>query len=131
MNDISYHDILETNRMKVAKPEDFQPLSETTLYILVSLAPAPLHGYAIAKKVRDLSEEQVVLSVSTLYTTLKRLLEDGWIERVGEEPEPDEAGRPRKTYALTERGQRILAAEKTRLRSLLAIVQKQTVGKGI
>jgi DNA-binding PadR family transcriptional regulator len=117
--------------MKVAKPEDFQSLSETTLYILVSLAPGPLHGYAVAKEVRTLSENQVVLSVSTLYTTLKRLLENGWIERVGKDPEPDDAGRPRKTYALTERGERILAAEKTRLRSLLAIVQKQTAGKEI
>ena len=115
--------------MKVAKSEDFEPLSETTLYILVSLAPAPLHGYAIAKEVRSLSENQVVLSVSTLYTTLKRLLENGWIERVGEAREPDEIGRPRKTYALTERGRRLLAAERTRLRSLLAMVQKLTVGK--
>ncbi len=113
--------------MKVAPPEEFEPLSETTLYILVSLASAPLHGYAIAKAVRLLSEEHVTLSVSTLYTTLKRLLENGWIERVGEDPEPDETGRPRKTYALTERGRRLLAAEKTRLRSLLAMVQKQTI----
>jgi PadR family transcriptional regulator, regulatory protein PadR len=117
--------------MKVAKPDDFQPLSEMTLYILVSLAPCPLHGYAIAKKVRALSEERVILSVSTLYTILKRLLEDGWIERVGEDAEPDESGHPRKTYALTECGQRILAAEKTRLHSLLAIVEKQTIGEGI
>jgi DNA-binding PadR family transcriptional regulator len=112
--------------MRTANSEDFQPLSETTLYILVSLAPGPLHGYAIAKEVRALSVDRVVLSVSTLYTTLKRLLENGWIERVGEVPEPDEAGCPRKTYALTERGQRLLAAEKTRLRSLLVMVQKQT-----
>jgi DNA-binding PadR family transcriptional regulator len=62
---------------------------------------------------------------------LKRLLEDGWIERVGEGPEPDDSGRPRKTYALTERGQRILAAEKLRLRSLLAVAQKQTAGEEI
>ena len=115
--------------MKTANSEDFQPLSEMTLYILVSLAPGPLHGYAIAKKVRRLSEDRVILSVSTLYTILKRLLEDGWIERVGEAAEPDESGRPRKTYALTERGQRSLAAEKTRLRTLLAIVQKQAVGE--
>jgi len=115
--------------MKTVYSEDFQPLSEMTLYILVSLAPGPLHGYAIAKKVRVLSEDRVILSVSTLYTILKRLLEDGWIERVGEAAEPDESGRPRKTYALTERGQRILAAEKTRLRSLLAIFQKQSLGE--
>jgi DNA-binding PadR family transcriptional regulator len=112
--------------METTTRNEFLPLSETTLYILVSLAPSPKHGYAIAKEVEALSENRVVLSVSTLYTTLKRLLEDGWIERVGEGPEPDESGRPRKTYALTERGRNILAAEKARLCSLLAVVQKQT-----
>jgi DNA-binding PadR family transcriptional regulator len=54
------------------------------------------------------------------------LLEAGWIERVGEAPELADSGHPRKTYALTERGQRLLDAEKTRLRSLLVMVQKQT-----
>ena len=117
--------------MDTTNSSDISPLSETTLYILVSLAPGPLHGYGIAKAVRALSENRVVLSVSTLYTTLKRLLENGWIERVGEKPEPDDAGHPRKTYVLTEHGQRILSAEKTRLRSLLAIVQKLTAGEEI
>jgi DNA-binding PadR family transcriptional regulator len=117
--------------MEATNSNDFIPLSETTLYILISLAPGPKHGYAIAKEVPALSENRVILSVSTLYTTLKRLLEDGWIERVCEDPEPDDSGRPRKTYALTERGQRILAAEKLRLRSLLAVVQKQTAGEEI
>jgi DNA-binding PadR family transcriptional regulator len=112
--------------METTKQNDYLPLSETTLYIIISLAPGPKHGYAIAKEVQALSENQVILSVSTLYTTLKRLLEDGWIERVGEEQEPDDSGRPRKTYTLTKRGKNILAAEKARLRSLLAIVQKQT-----
>jgi DNA-binding PadR family transcriptional regulator len=116
--------------MDTTDSNDFSPLSETTLYILVSLAPGPLHGYAIAKEVRALSENRVILSVSTLYTTLKRLLEAGWIERVGEAPELAGSGRPRKTYALTERGQRLLAAEKKRLLSLLAMVQKQTAGEG-
>ena len=115
--------------MKVAKPEDFQPLSETTLYILLSLAPGPLHGYAIAKEVRLLSENRVVLSVSTLYTTLKRLLEDGWIQRVGEDPDPDDGGRPRKVYSLTERGEFIIGVEKKRLRALLTLVQTRTVGE--
>jgi DNA-binding PadR family transcriptional regulator len=115
--------------MKTANPKEFLSLSETTLYILVSLAPGPLHGYAVAKEVQALSENRVILSVSTLYTTLKRLLEDGWIERVGEDPEPDASGRPRKVYTLTERGQRILRTEKKRLQSLLALVQTRTVGE--
>lgn len=94
------------------------PLTETTFLILLSLAPAPLHGYAIMKGVRDLSEGRVSLSTGTLYGALKRLLEDGWIERAGEEG-PDETGRPRKAYALTPLGRRILAAEVERLKGLV------------
>lgn len=117
--------------METKNPNNILPLTETTLYILVSLAQGPLHGYAIGKQVRALSENHIILSVSTLYTTLKRLLEDGWIERVGLDKEADTTGRPRKTYALTELGRSILAAEKLRLHLLLAVVQKQTAGKGI
>ena len=76
-----------------------------------------------------MSKNQVILSVSTLYTTLKRLLEDGWIERVGEGPDPDDGGRPRKVYTLTERGELIIGVEKKRLRALLALVQTRTVGE--
>jgi DNA-binding PadR family transcriptional regulator len=115
--------------MDTTNSSDISPLSETTLYILVSLAHGPLHGYAIAKEVQSLSKNRVILSVSTLYTTLKRLLEDDWIERVGENPEPNEVGRRRKVYTLTERGEFILGVEKKRLRSLLTLVQNRTMGE--
>jgi DNA-binding PadR family transcriptional regulator len=115
--------------MDTANSRDISPLSETTLYILVSLTQGPLHGYAIAKEVRALSKNHVILSVSTLYTTLKRLLEDGWIGRVGEDPDPDDGGRPRKVYTLTERGEFIIGVEKKRLRALLALIQSRTVGE--
>ena len=115
--------------MDIPNSNDHSPLSETTLYILVSLARGPLHGYAIAKEVKALSDERVILSVSTLYTSLKRLLEDGWIERVGEDPEQEEGGRPRKVYALTKRGEIIIGLEKKRLRTLLTLVQNRTIGE--
>ncbi len=104
------------------------PLTEPTFFILLSLMPQPKHGYAIAKDVQVLSEERVVLSTSTLYTALKRLLEIGWIERAGEDPEPDESGRPRKVYRLTMMGRRILEAETERLRSLVQAAQIRSVG---
>jgi DNA-binding PadR family transcriptional regulator len=115
--------------MEPSNSLDFSPLSEATLYILVSLAHGPLHGYAIGKEVQALSKDHVILSVSTLYTTLKRLLQDGWISRVGEDPDPDDGGRPRKVYTLTERGEFIIGVEKKRLRTLLALVQTRTVGE--
>jgi len=105
------------------------PLTETTFFILLSLAASKKHGYAIAKDVESLSNNRVVLSTSTLYTALKRLLEDGWIARAGEDPEPDESGRPRKTYTLTELGRRILEAETVRLQSLVTIAKKRSAGE--
>ncbi len=94
------------------------PLSEAALLILLSLAPGPKHGYAILKDVRDLSEGRVIFSTGTLYGALKRFLDAGWIERA-ETPSPDETGHPRKAYALTRLGRRILEAEAARLRALV------------
>jgi DNA-binding PadR family transcriptional regulator len=105
------------------------PLSEAVLFILLSLASEPKHGYAIMKDVQTLSENRVVLSTGTLYGALKRLLEQGWIERVGDADGADgaaeESGRPRKAYALTGLGGRILDAEVARLRSLIVMAQSR------
>jgi DNA-binding PadR family transcriptional regulator len=95
------------------------PLTEATFFIMLSLLPAPRHGYSIMKDVQILSENRVVLSTGTLYGALKRLLENGWIERV-ENPDANEAGRPRKCYQLTDLGKRILDAEIARLRTLVS-----------
>ena len=109
--------------------QTYLPLTETTFFILLSLAASEKHGYAIAKDVESLSNGRVALSTSTLYTALKRLLEDGWIARADEYPEPDELGRPRKTYTLTELGRRILEAETVRLQSLVAIARTRSTGE--
>jgi DNA-binding PadR family transcriptional regulator len=106
------------------------PLTETTFFILLSLASSQKHGYAIAKDVENLSDNRIIFSTSTLYTALKRLLENGWIRRAGEDPEPDESGRPRKTYTLTDHGRRILEAEAVRLESLVSAAKLRSVGDG-
>lgn len=94
------------------------PLTETTLLILLSLAPEPRHGYAIMKDVAALSENRVTLSTGTLYGALKRLLEQAWIER-GDDPAAPDTARERKAYQLTEQGRRVLNAELARLHTLV------------
>jgi DNA-binding PadR family transcriptional regulator len=107
------------------------PLTETTFYILLSLAPEPKHGYAIAKDIQDLSDGRVIFSTSTLYTALKRLLDDGWIARAAKDSDQDESGRPRKTYTLTELGRRVLQLEAVRLESLVAVSKLRVAGEQI
>jgi DNA-binding PadR family transcriptional regulator len=106
----------------------YTPLSEQTYFILLSLQSEPKHGYAITKDVQSLSQGRVILSVSTLYTTLKRLLDDGWIRLV--EGASDTSKRPRKIYELTNTGGIILHAEVKRLNALIAAAQIRGV-KGV
>jgi DNA-binding PadR family transcriptional regulator len=62
--------------------QEYLPLTETSFFILVSLATAPKHGYAIMKEVEAMSEARVLLATGTLYSALRRMLDDGWIERL-------------------------------------------------
>lgn len=97
---------------------------------MLSLAPRPRHGYAIMKDVRALSEGRVVLSTSTLYGALKRLLKQGWIERVNPADtlpaSSAHPGRPRKAYALSHLGRGILDAEIERLHTLVTAARLRT-----
>jgi DNA-binding PadR family transcriptional regulator len=104
---------------------DNTPLTEVTLFILLTLAHQPKHGYAIMQEVSHLSDGRVDLGTGTLYGALKRLLQQGWIARVeGKEDDPD-TGRPRKEYVLTEMGRRILNAEVARLQAVTLAAQWQ------
>ena len=95
------------------------PLTESTFFILLSLAPGPRHGYAILKDVQALSDGRLQLSTGTLYGAIKRLLDQDWIARIAD-PLPDGTERQRKVYVLTDLGRRILEAETARLRSVVA-----------
>ncbi len=102
-------------------PSSYLPLTEPTFYILLSLAPGKKHGYAILKDVQALSKGKVRLSTSTLYGALGRLLDQGLIERVpNDEEENTGPGLPRKAYILSKTGRRVLEAELSRMRALVA-----------
>ncbi len=97
---------------------DELPLTESTLFILLSLAPHRRHGYAILKDVGELSRGRVSLSTGTLYGALRRLVTQGWIDRC---PDEQDGIRNRKSYSLAPRGRAILESEITRLRSLVEL----------
>jgi len=106
------------------------PLTESTFYILLSLAPGSKHGYAIMKDIKTLSEGHISLSTGTLYGAIKRLLDQGWILRVDEPPE-NGSSRDRKAYVLTQRGRRALEAETTRLGKLYQAAQLRVIGEEV
>jgi DNA-binding PadR family transcriptional regulator len=100
--------------------QDYLPLTETAFFILLSLSTTPKHGYGIIKEVERMSAGRVVMASGTLYSALRRMLEDGWIERM-EDNLPSNDGRERKLYRLTDIGRSILDLETERLQTLVRL----------
>lgn len=111
------------------RAQDYLPLSETSFFILLSLAGSPKHGYGIIKEVETMSEQRVILAAGTLYSALRRMLEDGWIERVKDGPSNGER-RERKLYRLSDLGRRIFEAESKRLQKLTRLTLRIDAGEG-
>ena len=91
-----------------------KPLTEPVLLILTSLAAHPRHGYALIKDIELLSSGRVRMSTGTLFGALRRLLEDGWIERF----EQEDTSREKQAYRLTEAGHGQLRQELDRMKQL-------------
>lgn len=95
-------------------------LSRDTFHILVALADGDRHGYSIMQEVADRTEGAIRLSPSTLYSAIKRLLQEGLIEELAERPDPEHDDERRRYYRLTKAGRRAAAEEAKHLEKLLA-----------
>jgi transcriptional regulator len=78
------------------------------LLILKTLAREPLHGWAIAKRILQLSDDVLSVQQGSLYPALHRLENQGWITA---EWKSSEHGRDAKVYELTKDGRRQLTRE--------------------
>jgi DNA-binding PadR family transcriptional regulator len=95
-------------------------MQDPTFWILVSLLPGELHGYAIIQETKKLSSDRVRLGAGTLYTALDRLQAEGLI---AESKERIEQGRARKYYRLGKKGRDAIGAEITRRESMARIAK--------
>jgi PadR family transcriptional regulator len=78
------------------------------LLILRVLALEPRHGWGIAKRIQQMSEEVLQVQQGSLYPALHRLEQQGWIAATWK---ATDSGREAKVYALTAAGRRQLARE--------------------
>ena len=107
----------------MSKPTD---LVQGTLDLLILrvVALEPMHGWAIAQRIRQLSNEQLRVGQSALYPALHKLEQQGWVKA---EWAPSENNRRAKYYTLTSAGRKALkieAAEWERLSSAISLVVK-------
>lgn len=91
------------------------PLSRSLLHLLLALQEGERHGYAVKKRVEELSRGVVKMGPGTLYTTIQRAEEQGLIRESSERPPEDRDQSQRRYYELTDLGRRALVAEVDRL----------------
>lgn len=101
------------------------PLTPAVVHVLMALAGGARHGYAIAKDVQRLTDDRIKLGPGTLYGTLQRLMETGWVEEAAAPARnPDER---RRYYRLTRNGREALTAEAQRLEALVQAARQQRI----
>jgi len=105
-------------------PSEFLP---GTLYLLIlrTLAHGPLHGYAIAKRIKTVSQDVLEIEEGSLYPALNRMLVKGWLTA---EWGTSENNRKARFYKLTPAGRKQLnteAAEFNRLVAAIGLVMKE------
>jgi transcriptional regulator len=101
------------------RPRADLPQGTLDLLILRVLAPGPLHGYAVARRIQLLSREVLAVQQGSLYPALhrlenRRLLAADW--------KRSDTGREAKFYRLTPRGRAHLASERESWEQLVEAV---------
>jgi transcriptional regulator len=102
----------------VSKPTD---LVQGTLGLLILkiVAPEPVHGWAIAQRIRQMSSEVIQVGQSALYPALHKLEQQGWIEA---EWKVSETNRRARYYSLTRAGRKALAEEAANWERLSGVI---------
>ena len=95
------------------------------IHILLTLADAPRHGYAIMREVEIRTDGHVMLWPATLYGSIRRMEEEGLVREVEAPRDADDARR--KYYALTGLGKRVLAEEVARLAEVVSVAKQRNV----
>src|SRR4249919_4330181 len=96
-------------------PAGLLPLPTAVFHILIALADRDRHGYSIMQEVAGRTGGKVQLSAGTLYSSIRRMLEQGLIDELAKSPDPSSTDERRRYYRLTRFGKRVAAAEVARL----------------
>jgi DNA-binding PadR family transcriptional regulator len=93
--------------------------SRSATLVLIAIGSEERHGYAIMREVARLTDGTTRMGPGGVYTTIKRLLDDGLIEECDERPDPELDDQRRRYYRLTGTGRAIASAEVRRLQTLV------------
>lgn len=109
--------------MDPSDPHRFLPLTDLAFHVLLALGREAAHGYAIGKDIEARTDGRLNPTTGGLYQALKRLREDGMVERAPK-LEARASDSRRNYFRLTPLGRRVLAAEARRLEGLVGRVRE-------
>lgn len=101
-------------------PEIPMPKGALAMLVLRVIESGPLHGYAIAQRIRQLSGEVLEAEEGSLYPALQRILMEGWASAQWGK---SESGRRVRFYRLTSAGRRQLQRERSEYEQATAAIQ--------
>src|ERR1700694_5321908 len=107
-----------TERSTRSQPTDLVQ-GTLDLLILKTIAIEPMHGWAIAQRIRQVSKEVLQVNQGALYPALHRLEQQGWITAEWGESENN---RRAKYYSLTKSGKKYLQTERANWERLSAAI---------
>lgn len=90
------------------------------LLVLRTLVRGPMHGYGIAQRVKELSQDVLQVGESSLYPALQRLALDGYVKS---EWGTSENNRRARFYTLTAAGRKQLAIEREEFERIVGAIQ--------
>ena len=101
------------------------PLTPAVFHILFALSHGERHGYGIMKQVESDSENSVAMGTGTLYGSLKRMLDSGFVKESDKRIDPEMDDERRIYYRLTAEGQKALSHELARLRHIVELTRER------
>jgi DNA-binding PadR family transcriptional regulator len=109
--------------MTRSDPDSLLPLTPGMFQVLIALADGEKHGYAILKEVARRTGGEVTLSAATLYTIVRRFVQEGVIAESAERPDPSLDDERRRYYRLTPFGRDVAKAEAARMETALGMAR--------
>ena len=95
------------------------PLPRTAMLVLLAIGPEERHGYAVMQEVVRITDGTTRLGPGAVYTTIRRLVDDGLIAESDDRPDPELDDTRRRYYRLTPTGRAAAAAEVRRLETIV------------
>jgi DNA-binding PadR family transcriptional regulator len=104
--------------------KSLEQLTDSVFYIMTGFTQ-PRHGYAVMSLVEELTEGQVTIGPASLYTIIKKLMGEDYIDLY------DDSDSRRKVYVLTEKGRDVLKHDIERRKKMILFAESGLEGGGL